>query len=150
MTLYLNGNFTDSKFEVTDGNGTVKYSAKSIMSLGRRIKVNDEKGEPVLEIKENFYVVLISFEVRNPVGKPIATIKRIKGQKYEVSDTSICIDGNLKQTEFTITKKKKEVGKIDYTSSKICTIDFNNEIEETLVLAIAFVLYCVKNTSVAL
>jgi len=140
----------DSKFEVTDGNGTVKYSAKSIMSLGRQIKVNDEKGEPFLEIKENFYVVLISFEVRNPEGKPIATIKRIKGQKYEVSDTSICIDGNLKQTEFTITKKKKEVGKIDYTSSKICTIDFNNEIDETLVLAIAFVLYCVKNTSVAL
>jgi len=148
MTLNLNGNFTNSKFEVTDGNGTVKYSAKSIMSLGRQIKVNDENEEPVLEIKENFHVLLISFDVKDAKGNSIATIKRIKVQKYEISDTSICVDGNFTGTDFTITKDEKEAGKIDYTSSKKCTIDFNSEIDEILVLAIAFALYCVKNTAV--
>lgn len=148
MTLNLNGNFMNSKFEVTDDNGIVKYSANSIMSLGRHIKVNDEKGAPFLDVRENFYVVLISFEVKDAEDKLIASIKRIRSQKYEVSDTSICIDGNLTGTEYTITKDKKEVGKTNFTSSKKCTIDFNNEIDEKLGLAIAFALYCVKNTIV--
>lgn len=148
MTLNLNGNFMNSKFEVTDNNGTIKYSANSIMSLGRLIKVNDEKGEPFLEIRENFYVVLISFEVKDSEDKLIASIKRISSKKYEIPDTSICIDGNLTGTKFTITKDKKEVGKTNFTSLKKCAIDFNNEIDEKLALAIAFALYCVKNTVV--